>query len=157
VWYSPLCSVKMLEPCWRPSLGTRGLLLATRPTVSPAVATIRSLVCCAPMVEHKCQSPLPHGWGPCCNGPTRPRHPNPLRERAFRHTNRDFSTQTVPPTTDTSPPSWPVSSRLFSCQALPPAAPRARLLSTVSDGGGGSREFPSTAGSPVLCRLIHHF
>lgn len=45
--HSPLCSVNMLEPSMRGSLGTRGLLRAER--MDAPLAVPRSLACCAPM------------------------------------------------------------------------------------------------------------
>lgn len=44
----PLCSVNMLEPSMRGSLGTRGLLRAER--MDAPLAVPRSFACCAPMV-----------------------------------------------------------------------------------------------------------
>lgn len=49
VGYWPLCSVKMLEPSVRGSLGTRGLPRAAR-TDAPLGAP-RSFACCAPIAD----------------------------------------------------------------------------------------------------------
>lgn len=45
---SPLCSVNMLEPRMRGSLGGRGLLRAER--MDAPMAVPRSFACCAPIV-----------------------------------------------------------------------------------------------------------